>query len=70
MLNVLLNLSIMPFPIVWCVVVCVFSFPVKLRRLCIYPYLTNELSHHYQLDESIFIFRGVRSDFYFYLIIR
>ena len=27
------------------------------------PYLTNGFSHHYQLDESIFIFRGVRSDF-------
>ena len=29
------------------------------------PYLTNGFSHHYQLDESTFIFRGVRSDFYF-----
>ena len=27
------------------------------------PYLTNEFSHHYQLGESTFIFRGVRSDF-------
>ena len=27
------------------------------------PYLTNGFSHHYQLDESTFIFRGVRSDF-------
>ena len=25
----------------------------------------NGFSHHYQLDESTFIFRGVRSDFYF-----
>ena len=25
----------------------------------------NELSHHYHLGESIFIFRGVRSKFYF-----
>ena len=29
------------------------------------PYLTNGYSHHYQLDESTFIFRGVRGDFYF-----
>ena len=29
------------------------------------PYLTNGFSHHYHLDESIFIFRGVTSDFYF-----
>ena len=29
------------------------------------PYLTNGLSHHYQLGDSTFIFRGVRSDFYF-----
>ena len=28
------------------------------------PYLTNGFSHHYQLGESTFIFRGVRSDFY------
>ena len=27
------------------------------------PYLTNGFSHHYHLDESTFIFRGVRSDF-------
>ena len=27
------------------------------------PYLTNGFSHHYQLAESTFIFRGVRSDF-------
>ena len=27
------------------------------------PYLTNGFSHHYQLKESKFIFRGVRSDF-------
>ena len=27
------------------------------------PYLTNGFSHHYQLGESTFIFRGVRSDF-------
>ena len=34
------------------------------------PYLMNDFSHHYQLDEFTFIFRGVRSDFYFYLIFR
>ena len=33
-------------------------------------FLTNAFSHHYQLDESPFIFRDVRSDFYFYLIFR
>ena len=29
------------------------------------PYLTNGFSHHYYLEESTFIFRGVRSDFHF-----
>ena len=29
------------------------------------PYLKNGFSHRYQLGESTFIFRGVRSDFYF-----
>ena len=29
------------------------------------PYLTNIFSHHYHLDESISISRGVGSDFYF-----
>ena len=28
------------------------------------PYLTNGFSHRYQLDESTFIFRGVRNDLY------
>ena len=32
------------------------------------PYLTNGFSHRYQLGESTFIFRGVRSDFYFFSI--
>ena len=32
-------------------------------KLLFNPYLTNEFSHHYQLGESTFIFRGVRSDF-------
>ena len=31
------------------------------------PYLTNGFSHHYQLDEPTFIFRGVSSDFYILL---
>ena len=29
------------------------------------PYLTSGFSHHYHLEESTLIFRGVRSDFYF-----
>ena len=29
------------------------------------PYLMNEFSHSYLLGESTFMFRGVRSDFYF-----
>ena len=31
------------------------------------PYLTNGFSHRYQLDESTFIFRGVGSDFLFFI---
>ena len=27
--------------------------------------VTNGISHHYQLDESTFIFSGIRSDFSF-----
>ena len=30
------------------------------------PYLTNGFSHYYHLSDSTFIFRGVRSDFYFF----
>ena len=30
-------------------------------------YLTNGFSHHYHLGDSIFIFKGVRSDFCFQL---
>ena len=37
----------------------------ELCFLILNPYLTNGFSHHYQLDESTFIFRGVRSDFQF-----
>ena len=29
------------------------------------PFLTNGFSHHYHLGKSTFIFRDVRSDFYF-----
>ena len=29
------------------------------------PLVTNGLSHPYQLDESTFVFRGIRSDFSF-----
>ena len=29
------------------------------------PYLTNGFSHHYQLGEPTFIFRGVMSDYEF-----
>ena len=29
------------------------------------PYMTNGLAHHYQLGESTFMFRGIRSDFEF-----
>ena len=32
------------------------------------PYLTNGFFHRYHLDESIFIFRSVRSDFCFFFI--
>ena len=42
------------------------SFPC----ICIHvnPYLTHGFSHHYQLGESTFIFRGVRSYFLFFFI--
>ena len=36
--------------------------------------MMNDLSHHYHLDESTFIFRGTRSDFvfiqFFYIFIK
>ena len=41
------------------------TFNTILAQLKINPYSTNGFFHHYQLDESTFIFRGVRSDFYF-----
>ena len=33
------------------------------------PYLTNGFSHHYHSGQSTFIFRGVKSDFYFFYLI-
>ena len=36
---------------------------IKVFDSIINPYLTDGVSHHYQLGESTFIFRGVRSDF-------
>ena len=36
---------------------------VQFKHGKLYPYLTNGFSHHYQLEESTFIFRGVRSNF-------
>ena len=39
-----------------------------IHILNIYPLATNGLSHPYQLDESIFNFRGVRSVFVFIFI--
>ena len=32
------------------------------------PLLTNGLAHHYQLGELTFIFRDVRSDFFFLIL--
>ena len=47
------------------VILCVATSAakVKVSDNLINPYLTNGFSHHYQLDESTFIFRDVRSDF-------
>ena len=36
-----------------------------LKFTTINPLVTNGLSHPFQLDESTFIFRGIRSDFSF-----
>ena len=41
-----------------------FRFPDR-SDLFVNPYMTNGLSHPYQLDESIFNFRGIRSIFSF-----
>ena len=37
--------------------------PAEIKIKWLNPYLTNGFSHHYQLGESTFIFRGARSDF-------
>ena len=37
------------------------------KKICISPLVTNGLSHPYHLDESTFIFRGIRSNFAFLL---
>ena len=37
----------------------------QLFNVIFNPYLTNGFTHHYQLGESTYIFRGVRGDFYF-----
>ena len=39
----------------------------KTAKTSFNPYLTNVFSHPYQLDESTFIFRGVRSDFFLFI---
>ena len=31
------------------------------------PYLTNGFSHCYHMDDSTFIFRGIRSDFLYFI---
>ena len=38
---------------------------IRTENLTHIKILTNGFSHHYQLDESTFIFGGVRCDFYF-----
>ena len=43
----------------------VFARVAPKQKVCINPYLMNGFSHHYQLGESTFIFRGVRSIFLF-----
>ena len=44
--------------------ILVYLTEFTLETACSFnPYLTNGFSHYYQLDESTFIFRGVRSDF-------
>ena len=43
-------------------VACVFYCNIIIN-----PYLTNGFSHHYQLGESTFIFRGVRSVLFYLL---
>ena len=44
--------------------------PQRLLSHCFNPDLTNGFSHRSHLGESTFIVRGVRSDFFFYIIFR
>ena len=43
-----------------------FSF--TLQQVSINPLVRSGLPHPYHLDESTFIYRGIRSDFSFYFI--
>ena len=45
--------------------VCLFVCNGALHSLSTINFLTNQFAHNYQLGMSTFIFRGVRSDFYF-----
>ena len=45
-----------------------YSLHIQQQLMCLNPYVTNGLSHHYHLDESIFNFRGIRGNFHFYFI--
>ena len=44
---------------------CFLSSTALAFSTCFSPYATNGLSHPYQMDESTFIFRGIRNDFSF-----
>ena len=47
---------------------CVFVVPFRIDSMEDFnPFVTNGLSHPYQLDESTFIFRGIGSNFSFLL---
>ena len=46
----------------------ILQFYNQTKAVKVNPYLTNGFSHRYQLGKSTFIFRGVRSDFYFFFI--
>ena len=45
----------------WAQILCL----TNSYAFCFNSYMTNGFSHHYHLEESAFIFRGVRSDFKF-----
>ena len=42
-----------------------FNFFLQWERKELYPIRTNEFSHHYHLDESVFSLRDIRSNFSF-----